>query len=77
MTTYSLNNGHDAVLTSRFPTPSDLVKAVDEIFGDEDVSLILEPGRSIIGNAAILLTTVLGVKPGMPTRLVQIKPYSP
>lgn len=57
-----LSNG--GAMPFNIPTPSDLVRVVDEVFGDEDISLILEPGRSIIGNAGILLTSVLGVKPG-------------
>lgn len=54
----------DILTPVQIPTPEDLVQAIDEALGKEEVSLILEPGRSLIGNAGILLTTVLGVKHG-------------
>ncbi|XP_052768686.1 uncharacterized protein LOC128208963 isoform X2 [Mya arenaria] len=46
------------------PTPSEVISVIDSVFKDDDVSLILEPGRSLIGNAVILLTEVIGVKHG-------------
>jgi diaminopimelate decarboxylase len=52
------------------PTPADVVKVIDEVLGDKDISLILEPGRSLIANAGILLTSVLGVKKSEPKRLL-------
>ena len=52
------------------PTPADVVKVIDEVFGDKDIYLILEPGRTLIANAGILLTSVLGVKQSDPKRLV-------
>lgn len=36
--------------------------AMDEVLGDRDVEIIVEPGRSIVGNAGILLTTVRYLK---------------
>ncbi|WAR23678.1 DCDA1-like protein [Mya arenaria] len=41
-----------------------VISVIDSVFKDDDVSLILEPGRSLIGNAVILLTEVIGVKHG-------------
>jgi len=36
--------------------------AMDEVLGDRNVEIIVEPGRSIVGNAGILLTTVRYLK---------------
>ncbi len=38
--------------------------ALQQTLGDRDVELLLEPGRSITGNAGVLLTKVEYVKPG-------------
>ncbi len=40
------------------PAKSDFIRAVRERIGDRELTLILEPGRSIIANAGILLTRV-------------------
>ncbi len=37
-------------------------QAMDEVLGDRDVEIIVEPGRSIVGNAGLLLTTVRYLK---------------
>lgn len=45
--------------------PIDLIawaNAMDEVLGDRDVEIIVEPGRSIVGNAGILLTSVRYLK---------------
>ncbi|XP_052248984.1 uncharacterized protein LOC127856863 isoform X3 [Dreissena polymorpha] len=47
----------------RNATPRGIVDAIHQELAPE-VSLILEPGRSLIGDAAVLLTRVLGVKHG-------------
>jgi diaminopimelate decarboxylase len=44
------------------PHPSDYAQAVIEELGDLSCTLILEPGRVIVGNAGILLTRVLYTK---------------
>ncbi|KAL4237518.1 hypothetical protein ACF0H5_002232 [Mactra antiquata] len=46
------------------PSPAEVISVIDDVFGDDNVSLILEPGRSLIGNSGILVCTVLGVKHG-------------
>lgn len=46
------------------PHPSDYGKAVVERLGEVGVTLILEPGRVIVGNAGILVTRVLYTKQG-------------
>ena len=43
------------------PTPADLVDSIRDLLTD-DVALIIEPGRSIIGNTAVLVNRVVGVK---------------
>ena len=46
----------------QFACAEDIIAAIYEVVKDDDVTLILEPGRSLIADAGILLTTVLGVK---------------
>ncbi len=43
------------------PTPSHLIDSIRDVLTD-DVGLIIEPGRSIIGNTAVLVNRVTGVK---------------
>lgn len=47
---------------SSFPSPSNLIKDLENILGDRTEKIILEPGRSISGDAGILLTSVEYVK---------------
>jgi len=44
------------------PYPSDLAKALKPLIKEYDFTLIIEPGRSIAGNAGILVTKVLYLK---------------
>jgi diaminopimelate decarboxylase len=46
------------------PSPSDYGAMVRRVAGDWGVRLIFEPGRIIVGNAGVLLTRVIRVKPG-------------
>jgi diaminopimelate decarboxylase len=49
------------------PTPADYARAIDEAmqsFAGLDLTLICEPGRSLVGNAGLLLTRTLYVKDG-------------
>ncbi len=41
------------------PNPSDLAKAIQPLLKESACSLVLEPGRAIVGNAGILVTNVL------------------
>jgi diaminopimelate decarboxylase len=41
------------------PTPSEYASAIAQALGGDDLTLILEPGRNIVGNAGILVTRVL------------------
>lgn len=43
------------------PTPSRLIDSVRDVLTD-DIGLIIEPGRSIIGNSSVLVNRVTGVK---------------
>ena len=47
---------------SNFPSPSNLIKDLENILGDRNEKIILEPGRSVSGDAGILLTSVEYVK---------------
>ncbi len=51
------------------PSPADYGEMVARVTKDWDVTLMFEPGRVIAGNAGILLTRVIWVKPGV------IRPY--
>ncbi len=44
------------------PLPMDYGKMVEEIFGDLDVEIGIEPGRMIMGNSGILLSEVIYLK---------------
>ncbi|MFN3519997.1 MAG: diaminopimelate decarboxylase family protein, partial [Sphingomonas sp.] len=47
------------------PDPADFGAMVARITRDWDVTLMFEPGRVIAGNAGVLLTEVIWVKPGV------------
>ncbi|HHZ89774.1 TPA: diaminopimelate decarboxylase [Candidatus Poribacteria bacterium] len=44
------------------PTPLDLINSIREVLDNQHISLIIEPGRSIVGNTSILVNRVIGVK---------------
>lgn len=46
------------------PSQKDYAKAVEPLLRNLELRLILEPGRSLVGNAGILVTQVLYTKPG-------------
>jgi diaminopimelate decarboxylase len=46
------------------PSPQDYGAMVSRVAGGWDVRLVFEPGRLIVGNAGVLLTRVIRVKPG-------------
>jgi len=47
------------------PTPADYGAMVARVTKGWDVTLMFEPGRVIVGNAGVLLTRVIWVKPGV------------
>ncbi len=49
----------------RFPSPADYGAMVARLTRDWDAELMFEPGRVIAGNAGVLLTRVIWVKPGV------------
>ncbi len=51
------------------PTPADYGQMVERVTKGWDATLMFEPGRVIVGNAGVLLTRVIWVKPGV------IRPY--
>ncbi|MEZ5710810.1 MAG: diaminopimelate decarboxylase [Blastomonas sp.] len=51
------------------PSPEVYGRMVERVTRDWDVTLMFEPGRVIVGNAGVLLTRVIWVKPGI------IRPY--
>ena len=51
------------------PVPADYGKMVERATRGWNVTLMFEPGRVIVGNAGVLLTKVIWVKPGV------INPY--
>ena len=46
------------------PSPADYAGAVREILGDLGCGFLLEPGRLLVGNAGMLISEVVRVKPG-------------
>jgi diaminopimelate decarboxylase len=46
------------------PTPADYGSMVRRVTQDWDAQLVFEPGRLIVGNAGVLLSRVIRVKPG-------------
>ncbi|SOB80128.1 diaminopimelate decarboxylase [Sphingomonas guangdongensis] len=48
-----------------FPSPAELGAMVARVTADWDVTLMFEPGRVIAGNAGVLATKVVWVKPGV------------
>ncbi|MCL2102840.1 MAG: diaminopimelate decarboxylase [Syntrophorhabdaceae bacterium] len=44
------------------PSPKEYAKAVGGVFRGLDITLILEPGRALVGNAGVLVTEVLYTK---------------
>lgn len=48
----------------KFPGPSDYIKALLPQIRDIDAEFIVEPGRSLIGNAGVLVSKVLYIKRG-------------
>lgn len=47
------------------PSPADYGRMVERVTQGWDVTLMFEPGRVIVGNAGVLLTRVIWVKPGV------------
>lgn len=43
-------------------SPEDIIREINDVVKGDDLTVILEPGRSLVAGSAILLTTVLGVK---------------
>ncbi|WP_455209755.1 diaminopimelate decarboxylase [Kaarinaea lacus] len=46
------------------PSPQEYASAVLDELKERDLKILIEPGRAIVGNAGILLTEVLYLKPG-------------
>lgn len=44
------------------PDPSEFIREITGVIADDAMELLIEPGRSIVGNAGVLLTSVLFVK---------------
>jgi diaminopimelate decarboxylase len=52
------------------PHPRELAKKIKPILKGRDITLIVEPGRSIVGNAGIFVTKVLYTKEGVDRRFI-------
>lgn len=52
------------------PIPEDLAKNLIPLLKDRDLTLIMEPGRSLVGNAGILITKTLYLKRGVEKEFV-------
>lgn len=54
----------ESEIPADLPTPQDYADIVRSTVGDLDIPLLFEPGRSIAGNAGILVTRTLYIKEG-------------
>lgn len=45
------------------PTPKDLIDTVRDLVGSLGLTLIIEPGRSMVANTSIFVNTVTGESP--------------
>jgi diaminopimelate decarboxylase len=54
----------ESEIPADMPTPQDYADIVRSTVGDLDIPLLFEPGRSIAGNAGILVTRTLYIKEG-------------
>jgi len=52
------------------PLPKDLAKNIMPLLNGREVTLLMEPGRSIVGNAGIMVTKVLYLKKGFEKEFV-------
>jgi len=55
-----------------FPSPAEYAAMIARVTADWDATLMFEPGRVITGNAGVLLTRVVRVKPGITAPFVII-----
>ncbi|NNG14069.1 MAG: diaminopimelate decarboxylase [Gammaproteobacteria bacterium] len=46
------------------PTPADYARTIMDVLGDRSQTIIIEPGRAIVGNAGVLLTRIEFLKHG-------------
>ena len=44
------------------PTPMDLIDSIKELIKDQNLKLIIEPGRSLVANTCVFVNRVTGVK---------------
>ena len=56
--------------TAMTPSPAEYGKVVAEILGDLDADFLFEPGRLIVGNAGILVTSIVYAKEGATRRFL-------
>jgi len=47
------------------PTPKQLIGSIKPLVQGKDLRLVLEPGRSLVGNAGVIVSRVLGTKIGL------------
>lgn len=50
------------------PTPAEYGRALQDVLQGQDLTIVLEPGRNLVGNAGVLLTRVLYTKRGSEKR---------
>ncbi|MGY8990801.1 MAG: diaminopimelate decarboxylase, partial [Rhodospirillales bacterium] len=62
----------DENLTAELPSPQDYADIVHSTVGDLNIPFLFEPGRSIAGNAGILVTRILYIKEGTTRRFAVV-----
>ncbi len=53
-------------------SPEKLAETVDDALGDLDCEIVFEPGRALVAEAGVLLTSALYVKPGVDRRFLVV-----
>jgi len=73
VSTVNVGGGLSVQFTDELEPDLENVKdRVEEIFADQDISFVIEPGRYIVSNAGVTLTTVTETKQTPPTRVVSV-----
>mmetsp|Transcript_5786 Transcript_5786/g.9222 ORF Transcript_5786/g.9222 Transcript_5786/m.9222 type:complete len:139 (+) Transcript_5786:1146-1562(+) len=49
-------------VTKDVPSPRDLINSIKNLVLNKELKLVLEPGRSIVGDSCVLVSKVLGIK---------------
>lgn len=54
----------------KIPKPMDLIDTVRDLVKEKKLKLIIEPGRSMVGNTTVFVNRVIGVKSNGPKNFI-------